>query len=149
MLVRRDPFRVEATVEKISVSFVSLVEVSGVRRQEPLHPDAEVRRWCTDQQMEVRVQDAVGEARPPISPDRAPDARQQLFAIVLVSHDRLAAAPFRDDVMKRSGYVLSQSPWHVAMMGGLRSRGETATAANVWFGHPRCQTRCLTPGVSA
>ena len=48
VLVGSDPLRVEAAVEQISFSFVSLVEVSGVRGQEPLHPDPEVRRRCTD-----------------------------------------------------------------------------------------------------
>ena len=146
VLIRRDPLRVEATVEEISVSFVSLVEVSGVRGQQPLHPDAEVRCRCTDQEMEVRVQEAVGEARPATAANRAAYACQQFFAIALVSRDRLAAAPFRDDVMKSSGYILSGSPWQGCMMGRLRSGGETAAAANVWCGHPRCPTPSLTPG---
>ena len=149
MLVRRNSFGVEATVEEISVSFVSLVEVSRVRRQEPLHSAPEVPRWSTDQQMEVRVEDAVGKARPPMTLDRAPNVCQQFVAIVLISHDRLAATPLRDDVLESSRYVLSWSPRHAAMIASSARRSRVGRLGQCLFRAPRGQTRRLTPGVPA
>ena len=139
MLVRRDPFRVEATVEKISVSFVSLVEVSG--RTTP-GATASRRRGSPLVYPPADGSACPGRSRRGTTTDIArPCAR--CASAALCDRARLSRSTRRRSLSRRRDEALRVRPLAVAV-----ARGHDGRFALAWrYGH-RGQCLVRTPQVS-
>jgi hypothetical protein len=127
---------------------MSFVELSCVCRQQPLHSEAQVRQWRLHDQMEMSVEQAVGEAKPSVPADRTLEALEERLAVVVVADDGLPTASDRHDVVDGIRPFLARSSRHRAQDASGTEARRGGLHGHLRLGHVRGQTRGLTPDMA-
>jgi hypothetical protein len=86
----------------VAITPVTHVEAPRIATDQALHSHPEVRLGRHEDEMEMRVEEAIREDRPFEATHDVAESPQQSATIRIVPHDRGPAVPLRDHVMDRS-----------------------------------------------
>ena len=148
MILVLDSSGVEATTKEMALSFVSVIEVLRVRPEEPLHPDAEVWPRRSYHEMDVRIEQAVRQARPLVALYCPPHPSYERRSIDVVGDDGRAGVTFRDRMMDAPWDIFSRAPSHEYRMALRSANRETSLPGMSCVGASWDLTPDLTPQVS-
>jgi hypothetical protein len=106
------PPRAEAPLEDMAAQPVPPVVGGPVQAVEELHAGAEIRMGRLEQEVDVIVEEAVGQTEPPLGTHYPFENGQIPPPVPLVEKDPALVVAAREDVLDRSGNVLSRFSWH-------------------------------------
>jgi hypothetical protein len=97
-----DERRLEGSGEQVPVSAVPPVELVRPATEEALHPFAEVRLWCLDYKMNVRIHQAIRVNTPAVALRNPRERRDERAPILVILHDPDACVPACDHMLNRA-----------------------------------------------
>ena len=107
VIVRVDSPGVEAATKEVALPEIAPIEPLRVGTQESLHSVPEICVRRSDDQMRVRIHQAVRKTGPLAANDDPLEPNQEVSAILIVVRDRSACIALGNDVVVRAGCLVS------------------------------------------